>query len=177
MSSAYAEGKRFSETLCATYRNQHRLPIVIARPFAFIGPYQHLDRPWAINNFINDSLRGGPIRIQGDGETIRSYMYASDMAWWFLNILAQGQVGKSYNVGSPQEISLAHLAEKVANNFPIRPKIILGVSSDRNLHRSRFVPDVSLARNTLKLNEAVDLDTAIQNTIKWNQIITQKSMQ
>jgi dTDP-glucose 4,6-dehydratase len=170
VSAAYAEGKRFGETLCATYRNQHRLPVVNARPFAFLGPYQYLDRPWAINNFINDSLRGGPIRIQGDGETIRSYMYASDMAWWFLNMLVHGEVGKSYNVGSPQAITLAQLAEKVVNNFPSRPKIIMGLSSDRNLRRSKFVPDVSLAKNTLKLDVTVDLETAIRRTIQWNQV-------
>lgn len=35
--SAHAEAKRMGETLCAVYRNQHRLPIVNARPFAFIG--------------------------------------------------------------------------------------------------------------------------------------------
>lgn len=175
VSAAYTEGKRFGETLCATYRNQHRLPVVNTRPFAFLGPYQYLDRPWAINNFINDCLRGGPIRIQGDGETIRSYMYASDMAWWLLNMLVQGVVGKSYNVGSSQEITLAQLAEKVASNFPIRPKIILGASSDRNLRRSKFVPDVSLAKNTLKLRVTVDLETAIQRTIQWNQINIQPS--
>lgn len=168
-SVAYTEGKRFSETLCAIYRNQHRLPIVNARPFAFLGPYQLLDRPWAINNFINDSLRGGPIRIQGDGETVRSYMYASDMAWWLLKILVQGGVGKSYNIGSPVGITLIQLAKKVANNFPVQPRIILGTSLNPNLHRSKFVPDVSLAENTLKLDITVPLETAIQRTIQWNQ--------
>jgi dTDP-glucose 4,6-dehydratase len=170
VNAAYSEAKRFGETLCATYRNQHRLPIVNARPFAFLGPYQLLDRPWAINNFIRDSLRGGPIRIQGDGETVRSYMYASDMAWWILCILVQGAVGKSYNVGSPQSLTLAQLAEKVAVNFPERPKITLGFSSDRMLRRSKFIPDVSLIQDTLGLTLTVDLETAIQRTILWNQI-------
>ncbi len=177
VSAGYSEGKRFGETLCATYRNQHRLPIVNARPFAFLGPYQYLDRPWAINNFINDSLRGGPIRIQGDGKTVRSYMYASDMAWWLINILVRGIVGKSYNVGSPYEISLAQLAEIIANNFTVRPKIVLGASSDQNLRRSKFVPDVSLSINTLNLKISVDLDTAIRRTILWNQTNNQPSKQ
>ncbi|MBK8783846.1 MAG: NAD(P)-dependent oxidoreductase [Anaerolineales bacterium] len=57
LNAAYPEAKRFAETLCAVYRSQHRLPIVNTRPFAFIGPYQLLDRPWAINNFIRDGLQ------------------------------------------------------------------------------------------------------------------------
>ena len=169
ISSAYAEAKRMGETLCAVYRNQHRLPIVNVRPFAFIGPYQLLDRPWAINNFIRDGLLGGPIRILGDGETVRSYMYPSDMAWWLLRILAQGTVGTTYNVGSPYGLTLKQLAEKISSHFPVRPKILAHVSSDKSLRCSKFVPDVSLAQNTLGLNITVDLDTAIRRTIIWNQ--------
>jgi nucleoside-diphosphate-sugar epimerase len=169
--AVYPESKRFAETLCVAYRNQHRLPIVNTRPFAFVGPYQLLDRPWAINNFVRDGLQGGPIRIQGDGETIRSYLYASDMAWWLLSILVQGTVGMSYNVGSPQAVTLTRLADLVANNFLARPRILLGVSSDRHLHRSKFVPDISLAQKTLGLSQTIDLETALRRTILWHQML------
>jgi nucleoside-diphosphate-sugar epimerase len=169
VSSAYPEAKRLGETLCAVYRNQHRLPIVNVRPFAFIGPYQLLDRPWAVNNFIRDSLLGGPIRILGDGETVRSYMYPSDMAFWILSILVNGAVGSSYNVGSPCGLTLQHLAEKIAICFSNRPKVISHISHDDKLRRNKFVPDVSLANNALGLSLKVDLDSAIRRTILWNQ--------
>jgi len=167
--AAYTEAKRFGETLCAGYRNQHRLPIINVRPFAFIGPYQLLDRPWAINNFIRDSLVGGPIRILGDGQTVRSYMYPSDMAWWLLSILVHGTTGLSYNVGSPQGVTLLKLAEIVASSFLVRPQILLNVSPDQHLRRSKLVPDISLAEKTLGLGLTVDLETAIRRTILWNQ--------
>ena len=170
ISTAYAEAKRMGETLCAVYRNQHRLPVVNARPFAFIGPYQLLDRPWAINNFIRDGLMGGPIRIMGDGETVRSYMYPSDMAWWFLSILAHGTVGTSFNVGSPRGVTLQKLSGKIADHLPVRPEIFSRLSSDKSLHRSKFVPEVKLAINTLGLNISVNLDTAIKRTIMWNRL-------
>jgi dTDP-glucose 4,6-dehydratase len=168
--SAYAEAKRIGETLCTVYRNQYRLPIVNARPFAFIGPYQLLDRPWAINNFIRDSLAGGPIRILGDGETVRSYMYPSDMAWWLLNILARGSVGASYNVGSPHGVTLQYLAERIARRFSPPPKIVSNVAGDKGGKRTKSVPDVSLAARRLGLETKVDLDTAIMRTILWNQL-------
>lgn len=169
--SAYGEAKRMGETLCAVYRNQHRLPIVNARPFAFIGPYQLLDRPWAINNFIRDSLLGGPIRILGDGETVRSYMYPSDMAFWLLSILVQGTVGLSYNVGSPYGVTLRQLAEKIADHFPLRPKIISRVAEEGITNHSKFVPDITLAQKTLGLSVKVDIETAIKRTISWNRYL------
>jgi len=173
LNSAYPESKRIAETICSVYRNQQRLPIVNARPFAFIGPYQGLDRPWAINNFIRDSMLGGPIRILGDGQTVRSYMYPSDMAWWLLNILVHGTVGMSYNVGSPESITLQELAEKIACQSPKSPKIIRGISDDKSLRSSRFVPNVDLAENSLGLKITTDLDTAIKRTILWNQLAMQ----
>jgi nucleoside-diphosphate-sugar epimerase len=173
LNSAYPESKRIAETICSVYRNQQRLPIVNARPFAFIGPYQGLDRPWAINNFIRDSMLGGPIRILGDGQTVRSYMYPSDMAWWLLNILVHGNVGTSYNVGSPESITLQELAEKIAVQVPKPPKIRCGTSDDKLLRSSRFVPSVDLAKSSLGLKITTDLDAAIKRTILWNQLAVQ----
>lgn len=169
INSAYAESKRVSETVCAVYRNQHRLSITNARPFAFIGPYQLLDRPWAINNFILDALLGKEIRILGDGNTVRSYMYPSDMAFWLLNCLLHGTVGASYNIGSAAGISIYQLAEKIAENFYPRPKVVSRQTDFNGIHSSKFVPDISLAQNAFSLNLIVDLDTAIKRTILWNQ--------
>jgi len=169
LSSAYAEAKRFGETMCAVFRNQHQLNIVNARPFAFIGPYQLLDRPWAINNFVRDALLGGPIRILGSPDTVRSYMYPSDMALWMLRLLVAGKVGASYNVGSPRAVSLGELAAKIAAYFPLPPRITSRESGDTLLHRSKFVPDVSLACQTLGLSCAFDLEESLRRTLSWNQ--------
>ncbi len=165
--SIYAEAKRYAETTCSAYRSLYKMPIVTARPFAFIGPYQLLDKPWAINNFIRDSLQGETIRILGDGETIRSYMYPSDMAFWLLRILAEGVSGLAYNVGSPHGLTLKQLAEKIASNFTTRPKIVIQNLNEGRAHRSKFVPDVGLAERSLGLKLEVDIDSAISRTISW----------
>jgi len=94
----YSESKRISETICKAYISELHLPIIIVRPFAFIGPFQSLDKPWAINNFIRDAILGGPIRILGNELTAKSYMYGSDLAYFILNILTQGKVGEVYNL-------------------------------------------------------------------------------
>lgn len=167
--SAYVEAKRMAETVAAAYRSQHRLPITTVRPFAFIGPYQLMDRPWAINNFIRDGLRGGPIRILGDGASVRSYMYPSDMAFWLLRILTGGISGRSYNLGNPAGITLKELAEKIASCFPKQIDIECRCLTNEIARRSRLVPDISFAGGTLGLSIGVDLDTAIRRTILWNQ--------
>ncbi|MFC1454023.1 NAD-dependent epimerase/dehydratase family protein [Verrucomicrobiota bacterium] len=167
--SAYVEAKRMAETIAAAYRSQHRLPITTVRPFAFIGPYQLMDRPWAVNNFIRDGLRGGPIRILGDGTSVRSYMYPSDMSFWLLRILADGIPGQSYNLGNPEGITLKKLAEKISGCFPKSIDIECRNLTNEVTRHSRLVPDISLAKDTLGLTIGVDLDAAIRRTILWNQ--------
>lgn len=170
INAAYTEAKRCAETICSVYRNQHKLPMAIARPFAFIGPYQLLDRPWAINNFVRDGLLGGPIRIQGDGQTVRSYMYAADLAFWMLTLLARGVVGRTYNVGSPHGVSLLDLANQIAGYLSPAPKVVLRTMHDSDANRSRFVPDIRLAADSLGLDPGTDLATALKRTLQWNQL-------
>jgi dTDP-glucose 4,6-dehydratase len=165
--SVYPESKRYAETLCAAYRSLFKLPIITARPFAFIGPYQLLDKPWAINNFINDAVRGSSIRILGDEQTVRSYMYPSDMAFWLLRMLAAGKPGHAYNIGSPDGITLRELAEKIAGFFPVPLKVVADGLVAPKTQRSRFVPDTSLAAAELGLGQKVGIDEAIRRSITW----------
>lgn len=168
-SSAYSEAKRCAETLCASARSERRVPVAVARPFAFLGPYQPLDTPWAANNFLLDALSGRPIRIQGDGETVRSYMYASDLAYWLLRILTADEPGRAWNVGSPHATTLRALAELVAAQVKPAPEIRLHAASHGGVPRTRFVPDVSAARKTLGLEARVPLAEAVEKTLRWNR--------
>ena len=172
-SSAYGEAKRCAEALCAAARSERRLPIVVARPFAFLGPYQPLDTPWAANNFLLDALSGRGIRIQGDGETVRSYMYASDMAYWLLSLLtAEEAVNRAWNVGSPEATTLRALAQTIAGGMDPVPEVRLHAATRAGVPRTRFVPDVSAARERLRLDLRVPLAQAVEKTLRWNREAT-----
>ncbi|WP_029272084.1 NAD(P)-dependent oxidoreductase [Flavobacterium sp. KJJ] len=169
IANCYAESKRISETLCSYYKNNLRLPIVILRPFAFIGPYQDIEKPWAINSFIRDAILGGPIRILGNGLTERSYLYASDMAYCILKSLIHGKIGEIYNLGSSTSISLNELAIKIQNQSGSKMEILSRSSKDY-LRVSKLVPNTDKIKKELHFKEIFTIDEAINRTILWNQL-------
>lgn len=164
---AYAEAKRYAEVLCAAARSEAKIPIVNVRPFTFCGAYQPLDAPWVLNNFINDALSQRPIRILGDGSSVRSLMYGADLAWWLLTIMLNGQSGQVFNVGSDRGDPVAELARHVASRFSPAPTILTNTSLVRLSENSRLVPDISAARAQFGLSVYTGVDQAVARTVDW----------
>lgn len=167
--AVYPEAKRAAETVLAAHRSANRLTTVTVRPFAFIGPVQALTAPWAVNNFLQDALHGGPIRILGNAGTVRSYLYPTDMAVWMLTALVRGRNGAAYNLGSRTGVTLRELADRVAAHAEGRIDVVEGGRGQRQTPPSRFLPDVSAAQADLGVTETVDLDTAIRRTLAWHR--------
>jgi len=157
---AYAAAKAAAESAAL----ESGVPVVIARPFAFLGPHLPLDAGFAAGQFLNDALAGRPIRV-ADGTVVRSYLYAADLAAWLWTMLVTGRPGRAYNVGSEHGITLTALAAMIAGAF--RPPRQV----ERSWHASghRYVPDTSRARAELGLAESISLPEAVRRTIRWHR--------
>lgn len=170
VSSVYAEAKRYSEALVSSYRQQYRLPVTIVRPFSLVGPYQPLSGPWAVNNFINDAMEGRTIKVLGDGETLRSFIYGSDMAFWILRTLVSAESGTKFNLGSPESISIKDLSSIVLDHFNIKKEVVYYAGTGAVHKKNRMVPDTSLIQKTFQLKVTVPLKKAIERSVQWYQL-------
>ncbi len=164
--NAYGKGKLDAENMCLA----SSIDTVIARCFAFVGPYLPIDKHFAIGNFINDILNDKNINIKGDGSPYRSYMYASDLAEWLLTLLIKGKTGEAYNLGSDKAISIAELAEIVCKySLTGNTRINIAKKAINGILASRYVPDVSKCFN-LGLKIKISLEDGIQKTIIANKV-------
>jgi dTDP-glucose 4,6-dehydratase len=165
--SAYGEGKRAAEMLCAIYGRQFGLDIVTARIFALLGPLLSLDVHFAAGNFIRDAMAGRTIRVAGAGTAVRSYLYAADLAIWLWTLLLAGAPGAVFNLGSEEAVSIAELARRTAAILGA-PGVEICGEPDTGWNPGRYVPSTVRIRETLGVAPTIGLDEAIRRTALWN---------
>ncbi len=163
--AAWGESKRAAEFLCAQYSRAYGFDSKIARCFSFLGPYLQLNVHYAVGNFIRDAINGGPICIRGDGTQHRSYMYAADLVIWLWKILIQGESRHPYNVGSEEDVTIAELANRVAQCFD-KPIEITMAKKPASVHAAeRYVPSTRRAQQDLGLQQCISLREGIERTV------------
>ena len=172
---AYHVAKRAAEAALLAAGTESGVRGVIARLFAFHGPWLPTDRHFAVGNFVRDALAGHDIVVHGDGSPVRSYLYAADMTVWLLSLLAEGKPGRAYNVGSDRALSVAELAHLVAEAMPSRPSVRILGAPGRGGGGQRYVPDVSRAREELGLRETVPLKEGLRRTVRWLQATEERT--
>jgi len=165
----YDEGKRAAEAYCYSYFKEYRLPIRIARIFNTYGP--RLDVSSAgygrvIIKFIEQSLKGKPLTVYGDGSQTRSFCYITDTVKGLLKLLLlDGLDGEVVNIGNDKEIKIIDLAYKIKDMTNSSSEITFQPLPKDD--PPRRCPDLTKARNILGYAPRVGLEEGIRKTIEW----------
>lgn len=157
----YGLGKLKSEQAGIKFSKESGVDFLIARCFAFVGPFLPLDGNFAIGNFIADGLNGRDISVAGDGSAIRSYLYAADLVIELINILVDGESCKIYDIGSAESISIGELAALIAKFFPNCSVKINGAINCAGVN-SYYLPKHGII-------PLISLEEAIRKTINWHR--------
>ncbi len=166
--NVYAESRRAAENLVSLYASQYRIPVATARAFTFLGAFQPLDAPWAVNNFVRDALSGNDIRLHGDGATRRSYLYGSDVAAWLLRMVVDAQDGAIFNLGGAEPISHSDAAAIVAERTLPTPQLVYKSQPAVSDRRHDFFPDLRQVQASLGLQQAFTNTQAIERLMQWH---------
>lgn len=161
----YAVSKLAGEHYAYAAYKEFRLPTVILRPFNVYGPGQVGEG--AIHVFVKRSIQNQPLRIHGDGDQIRSWIYIDDMVDAILLVLSRKEaIGESFNIGNPRgTVTINTLAEMVVELAGSRSRI-------QHVHRRHAdvelrMPSIEKARNVLGFDPQIDLREGLRRTIDW----------
>jgi UDP-glucuronate decarboxylase len=163
--ACYDEGKRFAETMCATYNQVHNLEVKIARIFRAYGPRLPLFDGHMVPDFILNALDNKPLQIYGD-ETFRtSLCFVDDAVDGLIKLMkAPADIGP-VNIGSDLDLPLVDVAQRVLemtgskSTIQFLPPLLFMTQLG--------LPNISKAKEKLGWLPLVSLDDGLKRTIDY----------
>ena len=173
---AYAASKMVDEFLALAYYHEKGLPITIFRLFNTIGPRQTGQYGMVIPRFVKQAIAGRELTVYGDGLQTRCFMHVDDAVRAILALSESTQaVGKVFNIGSTEEISILELAQKILalthgqehaiNMVPYEEAYEEGFDDMR-----RRVPDISKIKQFTNWEPKRTLNQTLQDIITYYNI-------
>jgi UDP-glucuronate decarboxylase len=109
--ACFNEGKRFAETMFATYADVYKLDCKIARLFRTYGPRMALFHGHQIPDFALNILEGEPVVITGDEQSTTALMYVTDAVDGMLRLMKAPADTGPVNIGSDVEVKIEDIAK------------------------------------------------------------------
>jgi dTDP-glucose 4,6-dehydratase len=142
----YDEAKRYAEAMTMAYHRQQGVNTCIARIFNTYGPRMRPYDGRAIPTFMRQAIDNKPLTVFGDGTQTRSFCYVDDLVSG-LYLLAHSWEHMPVNLGNPNEMTIAELAEAVIDVSGSGSEIVFEALPTDDPHVRQ--PDITRAREVL----------------------------
>jgi UDP-glucose 4-epimerase len=168
---SYACGKAIDEFLGLAFYQEHGLGVVIGRFFNTIGPRQTGRYGMVVPRFVEKALKNEPVVIYGTGKQRRCFCYVGDLVDAVVGLMnCKDAVGKVYNIGSEEEITIEGLADKIIEITGSKSKKEF-ISYEQAYGRPiedmmRRVPGLERIRETIGWEPKTSLTETLQVVIK-----------
>ena len=164
--STYSVAKAAADMWAQTFYWEHRLPVVILRPFNTYGPRETL--PYFIPEMIRQCLKEPAIHV-GNLETSRDFTYIEDTVTAMANAVETENIeGEIINIGSGQTRKMKDILTLIQRETDAEKKQVV---PDKSRLRPRdletLVTDNTKARKTLGWTPTIAFEEGIRKTIKW----------
>jgi UDP-glucose 4-epimerase len=178
---SYGGSKYLCEILVNHGVKERSIDARIVRPFNGYGPRLRGDAyGQVVSIFLDQCHRGGPVTVHGDGSQTRSFTWVEDI---ISGIRQCGELesgldgsklaGRSFNIGNPEEISIADLAAACVD---VSGEDIVLVNEDGHPGDSaRRLPDISDAEAALGWSPTVSLRDGLERCWAW--LVTEREAQ
>ncbi len=167
---SYGVSKAVDEFLALACWKQDRLPVVIGRFFNVVGPRQTGAYGMVLPRFVDAALAGEPLIVHDDGRQIRCFAHVRDVVSAVLALMdTPSAVGRVFNIGSDQPVTILELAQRVATAAESAAPIQFQSYSDaydvdfEDIRRR--VPDLSRLRAAIDYRRQYDLTAIIEELI------------
>jgi dTDP-glucose 4,6-dehydratase len=171
--SPYSASKAASDHLVRAWFHTYGFPVVTSNCSNNYGPYHFPEKliPLVILNALNSK----PLPVYGDGQQIRDWLYVGDHCSAIREVLANGRLGQTYNIGGWNEKANLEVVKTICSILDeLRPRSDgrsyvdqISFVKDRPGHDRRYAIDASKIEQELGWRPAETFDTGIRKTVQW----------
>ncbi|NLF72742.1 MAG: SDR family NAD(P)-dependent oxidoreductase [Candidatus Anammoximicrobium sp.] len=164
---SYGASKAIDEFLALACWRQYRLPVVIGRFFNVVGPRQSGAYGMVLPRFVESALAGRPLVVHDDGRQVRCFAHVHDVLAAVLELMdTELALGRVFNIGSDQPVSILELAQHVVR-LAASPSAIQFQSYAEAYDEDfedvrRRVPDLTRLHRTIRYRNRYDLEAVIR---------------
>lgn len=164
--SVYASTKLSGEHLLAMYGAMHGFSHCSLRFFNVYGPRQAIDHPYAnvTCKFSHAAAKGLPIKLYGDGEQSRDFVYVDDVVGSLLLVLS-GSKSVVYNIGTGVQTSIMRLISSLEDISGRRLEIDRQDEWPNDIRR--ISADLSLAESEIGYSANVGIADGLARTVAF----------
>lgn len=172
--SPYSASKASSDHLARAYFHTYGLPVLITNCSNNYGPYQFPEK--LIPLMLNNGLNGKPLPVYGDGGNVRDWLYVQDHCEAIVQVIEQGKLGASYNIGGHNEKTNLHVVQLLCDLLDAKVGLLpsgqphrslISFVKDRLGHDRRYAIDASRIANELGWLPKVTFEQGIEQTVDW----------
>ncbi len=172
-SSPYSATKAASDHLARAWHRTFGLPVLITNCSNNYGPYQFPEK--LIPLTIQKMLKEENIPIYGDGSNVRDWLHVADHSRGILNVLDNGRIGQTYNIGGHGErtnLQVAHAMCDIMDKIKPRKngaryRDLIAFVKDRPGHDHRYAIDCTKIESELGWKPQMNFEQGLQHTIEW----------
>jgi len=163
--STYSVAKAAADMWAQTFHWEHKLPVVILRPFNTFGPRESL--PYFIPEMMRQCLKEEVIRV-GDLETSRDFTYVNDAVNAMITALeTQNIEGEIINPGACKTRKMKEILEIIEKETGVEEKdVIIDKGRLRPKDVETLITDNREARKILGWTPTTEFEDGIRRTIK-----------
>jgi dTDP-glucose 4,6-dehydratase len=170
--SPYAASKASADHLVRAYHHTYGLPTLIVNCSNNYGPYQFPEK--LIPLMILNAIANKPLPVYGEGSNVRDWLYVMDHCSAIRQVLAQGRVGESYNVGGHNQKTnievvnaICALLDEAKPHSKIRHSSLITFVKDRPGHDRRYAMDFSKIALQLGWAPSETFESGLRKTVAW----------
>ncbi len=171
--SPYSASKAASDHLVRAWHHTYGLPVLTTNCSNNYGPYHFPEK--LIPLVIHNALAGKPLPIYGDGQQVRDWLYVEDHCRAIARVLADGQVGETYNIGGWNEKpnlevvrTLCAVLDELQPRDDGQPYASqITYVKDRPGHDRRYAIDARKIERELGWKPQETFETGIRKTVQW----------